>query len=146
MTESPTELIPRAQSLPLQPRAAVSPFKRTLAAIATVGLLGLSACASVPNPTGEMATARAAVDNARRAGAGQLAEAEMAEAQERITFAERAHSAKDYAAARRAAEQARAAAELAEEKARLAKANQAKAELDNTLKALRGTATTRPVQ
>jgi hypothetical protein len=74
-----------------------------LAAVAMAGLLGVGACASVPNPTGEMATARAAVDNARRAGAGQLAEAEMAEAQDRITFAERAHAAKDYQAARRAA-------------------------------------------
>jgi len=115
-------------------------------ALAAAGLLGLGACASVPNPTGEMATARAAVDNARRSGAGQLAEPEMAEAQDRLTLAERAHSAKDYKAARRAAEQARASAELAEEKARLAKARQAKAELDDTLKALRGGAAARPVQ
>jgi hypothetical protein len=121
-------------------------LQRMLAAVAVAGLLGVAACASVPNPTGEMATARAAVDNARRAGAGQLAEAEMAEAQDRITFAERAHAAKDYQAARRAAEQARAAAELAEEKARLAKARQAKTELDDTLKALRSQPVARPVQ
>ena len=122
------------------------PFKRSIGLLAIAGVLALGACASTANPTGEMATARAAVDNARRAGAGQLAETEMAEAQDRITLAERAHAAKDYDAARRAAEQARAAAELAEEKARLAKAQQAKAELENTLKALRGEAVVRPVQ
>ena len=122
------------------------PFKRSIGLLAIAGALALGACASTPNPAGEMATARAAVDNARRAGAGQLAETEMAEAQDRITLAERAHAAKDYDAARRAAEQARAAAELAEEKARLAKAQQAKAELENTLKALRGEAVVRPVQ
>lgn len=119
-------------------------FRTTAMGLATACLLGLSACASVPNPTGEMATARAAVDNARRAGAGQLASAEMDEAQDRLTTAERAHAGKEYATARRAAEQARVAAELAEEKTRLAKARQAKAELDNTLKALRGEAAARP--
>jgi len=121
-------------------------YRNTLTSLAIAGLLGLGACASVPNPTGEMATARAAVDNARRSGAGQLAEQELAEAQDRLTFAERAHAGKDYQAARRAAEQARASAELAEEKARLAKARQARAELDDTLKALRGGAAPRPVQ
>jgi hypothetical protein len=144
MTESSTAFNPPA----CEPRGPCdgSTFQRVLAALATASLLALGGCASAPNPTGEMATARAAVDNARRAGAGQLAEAEMAEAQDRITFAERAHAAKEYESARRAAEQARAAAELAEEKARLAKARQAKTELDNTLKALRGGTAARPVQ
>ena len=91
-----------------------------------------------------MATARAAVDNARRAGAGQLASSEMGEAQDLLTQAERAHAAKQYDIARRAAEQARISAELAEEKTRLAKAAQAKAELDSTMKALRGGETARP--
>jgi hypothetical protein len=160
MAASPHALLspPATSSLPLSSSAtpppapkriaegAASRCRRVLAVVTAAGLLGLAACASVPNPTGEMATARAAVDNARRAGAGQLAEAEMGEAQDRLTFAERAHSAKEYEAARRAAEQARASAELAEEKARLAKARQAKAELDDTLKALRGGAVARPVQ
>lgn len=123
---------------------AMKPLRGALLTFAVAGVLGLSACASVPNPTGEMATARAAVDNARRAGAGQLAPSEMGEAQDLLTAAERAHAGKEYEAARRAAEQARATAELAEEKTRLAKANQAKIELDNTLKALRGEAATRP--
>ena len=61
----------------------------------------------------------------------------MGAAQDQLTQAERAHAAKDYDIARRAAEQARADAELAEEKTRLAKAIQAKAELDSTMKALR---------
>lgn len=110
---------------------------RLTTVVATIALLGLSACASVPNPTGEMATARAAVDNARRAGAGELASSEMGNAQNMLTAAERAHAAEEYQTARRSAEQARATAELAEEKTRLAKANRVKTELDDALKALR---------
>jgi len=123
---------------------AASPFRKAFLTLATSGLLVLTACASVPNPTGEMATARAAVENARRAGAGQLAVTELGEAQDRLTVAERAHATEDYATARRAAEQARVSAELAEEKTRLAKANQSKAELDDALRALRGEAAARP--
>ena len=148
-SSSPSPWRKTARSRPAAARGDARAFdwgRRTATALVAAAVLGLGACASVPNPTGEMATARAAVDSARRSGAGQLAEPEMAEAQDRLTFAERAHSAKDYEAARRAAEQARASAEVAEEKARLAKARQAKAELDDTLKALRGGATARPVQ
>ena len=119
-------------------------FKRTYLALFIAATAGLSACASVPNPAGEMATARAAVENARRAGAGQLAASEMGEAQERLTVAERAQAGGEFVAARRAAEQARVAAELAEERTRLAKARQAKLEIDNTLKALRGEAAAQP--
>ena len=68
----------------------------------------LVACASVPNPTTEMATARAAVDSARRAGAGELAPAEMGSAQTLLTRAERAQAAEEYQTAKRAAEQAQA--------------------------------------
>jgi len=123
---------------------ATGPFKGSLLLLATAAVLALSACASTPNPTGEMATARAAVENARRAGAGQLAVSELGEAQDRLTAAERAHAAGEYATARRAAEQARVSAELADEKTRLAKATQSKAELDDALKALRAEAAARP--
>ena len=124
--------------------AAATPFQRTLLAMAMGGMLALAACTSVPNPTAEMATARAAVENARRAGAGQLAASELGEAQDRLTVAERAQAAQDYATARRAAEQAKVSAELAEEKTRLGKANQSKAELDDALKALSGEAAAKP--
>jgi Domain of unknown function (DUF4398) len=125
-------------------RGGCGPIKSSLLATAVASVLLLGACASTPNPTGEMATARAAVENARRAGASELAVSDMSEAQDRLTLAERAHASKDYAAARRAAEQARSAAILAEEKTRLAKAAQSKTELDNALKALRSEAAARP--
>ncbi len=112
--------------------------KSLLAGLATVSLIGLSGCASVPAPAGEMATAQAAVENARREGAGQLAQMELSEAQDKLTLAERASATKEFVTARRAAEQARVMADLATEKARLAKAAQAKAELDKTMQALRG--------
>lgn len=119
-------------------------LKRVLSGLTLAAALGMAGCASVPAPTGEMATARAALDNARRAGAGQLAPGEMGEAQDLMTRAERAEVGKDFRVARRAAEQARVTAELAEEKARLAKTTQAKSELDDTLKALRGQSATTP--
>ncbi len=119
-------------------------LKRVLSGLALAAALGTAGCASVPPPTGEMATARAALDNARRADAGQLAPVEMGEAQDLLTRAERAEAGKDFRVARRAAEQARATAELAEEKARLAKTMQVKSELDNTLNALRGGSTPTP--
>jgi hypothetical protein len=119
---------------------AAAGLDRTIIVLVTAGLLGLTACASIPNPTSEMATARAAVDSARRAGAGQLAVSEMGEAQDRLTVAERSQAAGEYAAARRAAEQAKVTAELAEEKSRLARTSQSKAELDDALRALRGEA------
>ncbi len=117
-------------------------IKAAPAALTAAAILLVSGCASVPVPAGEMATARAAMEEARREGAGQLASAELSEAQDKMTLAERAEAAKEYVTARRAAEQARVMADLAEEKARLAKATQAKSELDNTLKALRGQAAT----
>ncbi|MEO6271358.1 MAG: DUF4398 domain-containing protein [Lautropia sp.] len=119
-------------------------LKRVLSGLAVAATLGMVGCASVPAPTGEMATARAALDNARRAGAGQLAAGEMGEAQDLMTQAERAEAGKEFRDARRAAEKARVTAELAEEKARLAKTSQAKSELDDTLKALRGQSATPP--
>lgn len=108
------------------------------AGLAAILLVSVSGCASVPAPAGEMATAQAAVENARREGAGQLAQMELTEAQDKLTQAERAQAGKEFASARRAAEQARVMAELAAEKARLAKAAQAKDELDKTMQALRG--------
>ena len=113
-------------------------WRRGALAVAVASTVGLAACASVPNPTGEMATARAAVDSARRAGAGQLAAAEMNDAQTQLTRAERAQAGKAYEDARRAAELARVSAEIAEERTRLAKARQARSELEQTLRALRG--------
>lgn len=113
------------------------------AGLAVAGMT-LAACASIPNPTAEMATARSALDNARRAGAGQYAPGELNEAQAQMTAAERAQAGENYLLARRAAEQARAQAELAEEKVRLGKAEQSKAELDQTLRALRNEAAQPP--
>lgn len=120
---------------------------RFAGAIVLCSALVLSACASVPNPTGEMAAARTAVDAARRAGAGELAPSQLGEAQNLMTAAERAHAAKEYTTARRSAELARATADVAAEQARLARANQSRTELDETLRVLRteaGRPATRP--
>lgn len=101
------------------------------------GALVLAGCSSTPNPVSEMATARTAVDSARRAGAGELVPSEMSQAQELLTAAERAQASENYDSARRNAETAKAVAELAEERARVERANKAKSEIDGTLQELR---------
>lgn len=120
---------------------------RAIGIRSTIGamvVLLLAACASVPNPTAEMATARAAVESAQRADANTAAPTEMSRAQQLLTEAEKAQSAEEYARARRAAEAAKSNAELAEAKTQLEKARQAKAEIDQTLNAMRTDAARTP--
>ena len=112
--------------------------------LGAIALVVLAGCASAPNPTAEMATARAAVEAARRADAGIAAPTEMSRAQALLTEAEKAQSAEDFERAKRAAEAAQSHAELAEAKTQLEKARQAKVEIDQTLNALRKDATRAP--
>ncbi len=126
--------------------AAAWPVRRKAWLTAAVAAFALAACASAPNPTSEMATARSAVESAQRADAGSSAPAEMAEARRLLTIAEKAQSSEDYVEAKRAAEKAQATAQLAEEKARLAKTIEAKTEIDRTLQALRDETIARPVR
>jgi hypothetical protein len=107
-----------------EPTAAVSQlrpaaFRHALIALCIVG--GLAGCASTPPPTGEIATARAALDAARREGAAQHAATALGDAEDRLARAERAGAARDYEIARRLAEEARVTAEVAAEATRLAK-------------------------
>lgn len=104
------------------PRQAQSALAAVLALCLAGGLAG---CASTPHPAGEIATARAALDGARREGAPQHAANTLGEAEDRLARAERAAAARDNESARRLAEEARITAEVAAESARLAKARTA---------------------
>ena len=97
--------------------------------IAGLSLL-LAACAS-PGiaPVAELATARASIAQAERAGAMEAAPVELLTAREKLGKAEAAVREGRFDSARRLAEQAEADAELAERKARAAKAQAAAAEL-----------------
>ena len=99
-------------------------------------LLSLAACASAPAPREQMAVGRAAVE--RVSGpAGADAPAEVASARDKIARANRAMAAKDYATARRLAEEAEADAALADAKSRANHSDGMLDELRASIRALR---------
>ncbi|MFT3720304.1 DUF4398 domain-containing protein [Pseudorhodoferax sp.] len=112
------------------------------AALAVTAALLLGACASKgPPPVDALASARAAVTQAEAAQAGQLAPVELLAAREKLSRADAAMGTKDFAQARRLAEQAQADGLLAERKARAERARQAAVELERSNAALQREAT-----
>ena len=100
------------------------------------GIALLTACASVPPPTEQMAVSRAAVTDAQGAGAYEFAPVEMRTANEKLTRATAAMNQKDYVTARRLAEQAEADARLAAATANSAKAQRALDEVQASIRTL----------
>jgi hypothetical protein len=90
---------------------------------ATVVLV--AACASAPPPIVQMAVSRAAVSDANRAGANELAPVQLRSATDKMASAETAMTAKNYEVAKDMAEQAEVDAKLAEATARSVKAQKA---------------------
>ncbi|HEU4429863.1 MAG TPA: DUF4398 domain-containing protein [Myxococcota bacterium] len=99
-------------------------------------LLVATACASAPMPTEEITRAKAAVEQAETAGAGEHAALEMKNAREKLSEAETLAGERDEVGARRAAEQAEVDALLAVAKTRRAKAQASASELQDTLEAM----------
>jgi hypothetical protein len=109
-------------------------------------LLALAACASAPPPTEQMAVGRKAVE--RVAGTPEVmqwAPAELERARIKIASAERAMGSRDYAEARRLADEAEADARLAEARAAARKNDRALTEVNEALRALREELARRPV-
>ena len=94
----------------------------TLAACAT---LALTACASTPPPTEQVAVSTAAVANAVGAGATELAPTEMKSARDKLDRAKLAMVAKDYGSALALAQEAQVDAGVAQAKAQSVKARKA---------------------
>lgn len=104
--------------------------------VGTAALLALVACASTPEPKEQMAVGRAAVE--RVSGpVGADAPMEVASARDKIARANRAIAAKDYATARRLAEEAEADAALADAKSRANRSDGALEEVRAGIRALR---------
>lgn len=100
-------------------------------------LLFLGGCASTsPPPTEQLAFSTAAVNEARSAGAPELAPVEMQRAQEKLAQANQAMGAKEYERAFHYAEEAEVDAKLAAGKARTTKSERAVAELRASIAAL----------
>lgn len=122
------------QSIP--PRKAAT-MRSGLTSVLAGALLLLSACASMPPPTEQLAVATAAIEQAVSAGAPELAPAELRSARDKLTRAHAQVAAKDYVQARMLAEQSQADAQLAITKARSAKAQKAAASLEEDSRVLR---------
>lgn len=127
--------------LPLRPAARPSALAVTLAVTA---IAVLSACASTPPPTAQMAVARASVDRATGPAAAE-APIEMAAARDKLNRANAALAAKDFPLAQRLAEEAEADATLAEARSRSVRSARALAEVRDGIRMLREEMTRQPV-
>jgi hypothetical protein len=107
-----------------------------LAPWAAAGLLLLSACASTPPPSEQLAVGRAAVERASGAAASE-APVELAAARAKIARANVAYAGKDYVLARQLAEQAEADATLAEAQARSVRTTKSLTEVREGIRLLR---------
>lgn len=97
----------------------------------------VAGCASTPPPLEQMASSRTAVEEAQRAGAAEHAPIELRDAQQKYASANAAMGRQDYDQARRLANEAIADARLASTKAQGARAQNAAAEVNKSLEALR---------
>jgi hypothetical protein len=95
--------------------------------LATV--IALTGCASVPAPIDQMDIAKAALNNANRAGGNEFAPQQFKFAKDKMASAERAMQEENYRRARQLAEQVQVDAELVTIIARSAKAQKAAGEL-----------------
>jgi hypothetical protein len=101
------------------------------------GLVGFSACASVPPPIGTLSRAEHAVQGAEQSKAHQYAALELQLARESLDHAKQAMQRNEYKTAGRLAEKALVEAELAEDKAMAANTRVTVNDLRESIEALR---------
>jgi len=105
--------------------------------ISLIAVLFISACASVPAPTEQIAISNEAVKNANSAGSSEFAPVQFRSAMGKMEAANRAMQEKKYALARQLSEQAQVDAQLALEMTRAAKAQKASDALQEDNRVLR---------
>jgi predicted S18 family serine protease len=112
----------------------MNPFKAFL----IVTPFALASCASQPPvPNEQLAVSKTAVEQAQRAQAGDYAPIELKQAQDKLNLAQAAVQKEDYVTAQRLAKQAEVDARLAETKAHSARAQNAVAQINESIRALR---------
>jgi predicted transcriptional regulator len=100
--------------------------------------LSLASCASKPPvPSEQLAVSKAAIEQAQQAQANNYAPVELRQAQDKLSQAQAAVQQENYEAAKRLAEQAEVDARLAETKAHSTRAQNAVAEINESIRALR---------
>ncbi len=112
------------------------PRRTALAGLATLTLLALGACASLPPPTAQLAVSTAAVAHAAAATGQTAPTPELALARDKLQRANQALADKDHLAAGRLAQQAQVDALVAESRAETNKARQAAQEVQAAGRAL----------
>ncbi len=118
---------------------------RTLTGLlAAAGVVVLTACASTPPPTAQMAVARASVERATGPAAAE-APIEMAAARDKLNRANAALAAKDFPLAKRLAEEAEADATLAEARSRNVRSARALTEVRDGIRMLREEMSRKPM-
>jgi hypothetical protein len=100
--------------------------------------LALVACATTAPPTAQMAVSEKSVHDAIAADAPRYAPIPLRSAQDKLDAARIAMNEADYDKAERLAEEAQADADLAATQARSVKAQHAAAEVQDSIRALRG--------
>jgi hypothetical protein len=98
--------------------------------------LGAAACASVPPPRAEVATAEQSLRKAEQADAGHHAALDLRVARDKLEQAREAMQRGDHREARRLAEQANLDAQVAEARARRDRTQRAAAEIREQIEAL----------
>lgn len=93
--------------------------------VSLIAVFAVSACASIPAPTEQVAISNEAVRNANSADSNEYAPVQIKSAMEKMVSANRAMNEKKYVVARQLAEQAQVDAQLALEMTRAAKAQKA---------------------
>lgn len=112
-------------------------LKNTSIGFGILGLIVASGCASVPEPVAEIASARTAIRAIEGGDARVQAPVELDRAKTKLQRAEAATGTKDYAEARRLAEESLADAELAAAKTNAAKAQRNADEMELSIAVLR---------
>jgi hypothetical protein len=105
--------------------------------VSLASVILISACASVPPPTEQMAVSKAALNDADSAGANEFAPVQLKSAMDKMQRAEQAMTAKDYPLANRLAEEAEVDAKLAALTARSVKAQKAAEAIQEDSRVLR---------
>jgi hypothetical protein len=100
--------------------------------------IALAACATTAPPSAQMAVAEKSIHDAVSADAPQYSPVVLRSAQDKLDAARVAMNDADYGYARRLAEEAQADADLAATHARSVKAQRAAAEVQDSIRALRG--------
>lgn len=98
--------------------------------------LFISACSSIPKPVGELASAKAQIETAETNDANHLAPVELDRAKTKLNEAEKASDEKNYATAKRLADESLSDGKLAAAKASAARAQKSAQDMRDTMQTM----------